>query len=46
MGLKGANTGTPQKHCFCGVKIPFKKSPPSLYQGEGDKGDRVTPLKT
>ncbi len=40
MGLKGANTGSPQKQSFCGVKIPFKKSPPSpLMKGRGIKGE-------
>ena len=32
---------TPQKLCFCGVKsLPYIIDSP--YQGEGDKGDRIT----
>ena len=35
--------GSPQKHSFCGVKIlSYKTNSPSPYQGEGDKGDRVS----
>jgi len=38
-GLKGANTGSPQKFNFCGVKSPFKKFfSLSSYEGERDKG--------
>ncbi len=38
-----ANTGSPQKQSFCGVKsLPYIIDSPSPYQGEGDKGDRVT----
>ena len=33
-----ANTGSPQKQSFCGVKIlPYIIDSPSPYQGEGDK---------
>ena len=42
-GQREANMGSPQKQSFCGVEIlPYIIDSPSPYQGEGDKGDRVT----
>ena len=42
-GQREANAGSTQKQSFCGVKILlYIIDSPSPYQGEGDKGDRVT----